>query len=291
MRIVITGVHGQLGTELQSSLKGDIIPLGHDRLDITDAAQVEAVLTTEKPEIIINTAAYNFVDRAEEEPETAYRVNALGPQILARCCESRGISLLHFSTDYVFSGGLKDANGGEFRDSPYLETDSPEPLSAYAVSKLDGEKLVRSLCSRHFVIRTCGLYGRTRQPGTGNFVETMLRLGSERDELSVVHDQRCTPTSCADLAEAVGKLIETEAYGLYHVTNAGSMTWYEFAVEIFRLAEIRVKVQPITSEQFGAKARRPAYSVLDNSKLTKTIGKELPAWQDALKRYLEQRET
>ena len=119
----------------------------------------------------------------------------------------------------------------------------------------------------------------------------MLRVGSERDELSVVNDQRCTPTSCADLAEAVRKLIETEAYGLYHVTNAGSMTWYEFAVEIFRLAEIRVKIQPITSEQFGAKARRPAYSVLDNSKLTKTIGKELPAWQDALKRYLEQRET
>jgi dTDP-4-dehydrorhamnose reductase len=291
MRIVLTGAHGQLGTQLQHALQGDVIPLSHDQLDIINAETVETVLASKKPDLVINTAAYNLVDRAEEQPQVAYMHNALGPRNLAIYCEKREIPLLHFSSDYVFSGIEGDPGNEKQRERPYLETDLPGPKSAYAVSKLAGEDLVRTLCKRHFVIRTCGLYGKTRQQGTGNFVETMLRLGTERDELTVVNDQCCTPTSCADLADVVVTLIETEAFGMYHATNAGSMTWYEFAVEIFRMAGIEVPVQPISSEQFGAAARRPVYSVLDTTKLSTVLGKELPNWQDALDRYLKQRDT
>ena len=291
MRIALTGADGQLGTQLQHTLKGDVIPLGHDQLDISDAETVETVLASEKPDLVINAAAYNLVDSAEEEPQVAYRHNALGPRNLALSCEKREIPLLHFSSDYVFSGREGETGKEVQRERPYLETDRPSPESAYAVSKLAGEFFVRTLCSRHFVLRTCGLYGRTRQQGTGNFVETMLRLGTERDELTIVNDQCCTPTFCSDLADAVVTLIETEAFGLYHATNAGSMTWYEFAVEIFRLSGIDVPVRPISSEQFGASACRPIYSVLNNAKLSSVIGRELPPWQDALDRYLRQRDT
>jgi len=291
MRIALTGADGQLSTQLQHTLRGDVIPLGHDQLDISDAETVETVLASHKPDFVINAAAYNLVDSAEEEPQVAYLHNALGPRNLALYCEKYEIPLLHFSTDYVFSGWEGDFGNEVSRERPYLETDLPNPKSAYAVSKLAGEDFVRSLCKRHFVVRTCGLFGKTRQQGTGNFVETMLRLGTERDELTIVNDQRCTPTSCSDLADAVVALIETEAFGLYHATNAGSTTWYEFAVEIFRLAGIDVPVRPISSEQFGAAARRPVYSVLDNAKLSSVIGKELPDWQAALDRYLRQRGT
>jgi dTDP-4-dehydrorhamnose reductase len=291
MRIALTGAHGQLGTQLQHTLKGDVIPLGHDRLDISNAETIETVLASENPDLVINAAAYNFVDRAEDEPQVAYRHNALGPRNLALYCEKHEIPLLHFSTDYVFSGRERDTGKEVQQERPYLESDLPGPKSAYAVSKLAGEYFVRTLCRRHFVLRTCGLYGRTRQQGTGNFVETMLRLGSECDELTIVNDQCCTPTSCSDLADAVQALIETDAFGMYHATNAGSITWYEFAVEIFRLTGIDVPIRPISSEQFGAAARRPIYSVLDNAKLSSVIGKKLPDWQDALDRYLKQRET
>ena len=291
MRIALTGAHGQLGTQLQHTLHGDVIPLGHDQLDISDAETVETVLASQHPDLVINAAAYNFVDRAEEEPQIAYRHNAIGPRNLALFCENRNIPLLHFSTDYVFSGRERDPENEKQRERPYLETDLPGPESAYAVSKLAGEYFVCNLCRRHYVVRTCGLYGRTRQQGTGNFVETMLRLGTERDELTIVNDQCCTPTSCSDLADAVQALIETEAFGLYHATNASSMTWYAFALEIFRLAGIDVPVRPISSRQFGATARRPVYSVLDNAKLSSVLGKKLPDWQDALDRYLKQRET
>lgn len=291
MHIAITGAYGQLGTELQHALKGTITPLGRDRLDISEATDVNTVLANLNPDLVINTAAYNLVDRAEEEPAAAILGNATGPKNLALFCESRKIPLLHFSSDYVFSGWETNNEQKTPHTTPYLETDTPDTLSAYASSKLEGEQLVSMLCSRHFVVRTCGLYGTTKQPGTGNFVETMLRLGAERDELGIVNDQRCTPTSCTDLAKAVAALIETEAWGLYHATNAGNMTWYEFAIEIFRQADISINVKPITSEKFGAKATRPTYSVLDNSKLTSIINTELPPWQDALTRYLEQRQS
>ncbi|MSR57034.1 MAG: dTDP-4-dehydrorhamnose reductase [Planctomycetaceae bacterium] len=279
MRIALLGAHGQLGTALSDSLSADVVPFTSADVDVADAARVAAALDECGADLVINASAYNFVDKAEDEPDRAYAVNALGPRNLAAWCSRRAAPLLHVSSDYVF--GLDAA-----RQTPYLETDLPGPLGAYAVSKLAGEAFVRSLCSRHYVVRTCGLYGEARSPGKGNFVKTMLRLGNERGAVSVVDDQSCTPTSAVDLARAIARLIETDQYGLYHATNSGATTWCKLAVEVFRLAKLNVEVRPITTAEYPTKARRPAYSVVDSSKLAFVIGEPLPEWQDALAEYV-----
>ena len=279
MATVVIGARGQLGTDLLRLLGSDGIPPSHDELDITRIDHVRDALRSLRPERVINAAAYNLVDRAEDEPAVAFAVNALGPRHLALVCAELDVPLVHVSTDHGF--GL-DA---EHR-TPYVETDPPGPLSAYATSKLTGEYFVRSLCPRHFVVRTCGLYGTPSARGKGNFVQTMLRLGREKGRVSVVDDQFCTPTSTANLARAIIGLAATDAYGLYHATNAGETTWCRFAREIYRLAGMEVEVTAITTAEFGAKARRPAYSVLDCTKLTRTIDWSLPAWEQALAAYL-----
>lgn len=281
MRVAVIGARGQLGSDLVPLL-GTCDALGHDDIELTDPASVDAALSARHPTHVINCAAYNLVDRAEDEPEAAFRVNAFGTRNLARWCASRDVSLMHISTDYVF--GL-DTNHGQ----PWSETDSPGPVSVYGSSKLVGETFVRATCPRHVVVRTCGLYGQHAARGKGNFVETMLRLGKERPELKIVADQRCTPTSTADLAGALVQLLKTGAAGVFHATNSGDCSWFEFATEIFRLENLPVKVIPVTAASYGAKARRPDFSVLDGSKLATTIGKPLPAWQDAVARYLQQR--
>lgn len=279
-RTVIIGAQGQLGSELARRLAGgDVAALSRAELDITDAQAVYTVLDRLQPQCVINAAAYNLVDRAEDEPERALAVNALGPRNLALWCAAQNARLVHVSTDYVF--GL-DAE----RQTPYREDDCPGPLSAYAVSKLAGEQIVRASCPRHLVVRTCGLYGHNPTQQKGNFFSTMLRLGRERGEVRVVDDQRCTPTWVPDLADAMLRLIERDATGLYHVTNAGSATWREFAEEIFRLAGLAVRVTPITSEQFGAKARRPAYSVLDCGRVEQALGRPMPDWHESLARHI-----
>ena len=284
MRIALIGARGQLGHELSSLLRDDLTPLGHQEIELTDGASVEETLTRCDPGFVINAAAYNFVDRAEDEPDVAFAVNALGPRHLGQFCGPRDIPFLHVSSDYVFG---KETS----KSTPYVETDTPAPISAYGVSKLAGEWFVQSLCRRHFVVRTCGLYGlaAAQGAGKGNFVETMLRLGSERDEVKVVDDQFCTPTSAADSARAIAALIETEAYGLYHATNSGNTTWCGFAREIFRVSNKQVKVTAISTSQFRAKARRPYFSVLDNQKISGVIGGQLPHWKDALDAYLANR--
>ena len=288
MRIVLIGARGQLGTDLLPRLqeRHDVVPLGHMDIELTDASAAERVLGNAEPDFVINAAAYNFVDQAEDEPDVAFAVNGLGPRNLALFCGGRDIPLLHISSDHVFG---QDAD----RTTPYLETDCPGPVSAYAVSKLAGEYFVRGLCQRHFVVRTCGLYGHAALDGggKGNFVETMFRLGTEKDSLRIVDDQCCTPTATSDLARAIALLIETQSYGLYHATNGGSTTWCGLAREIFRIADIDVAVTPITSEEFDAKARRPHYSVLDTTRLTTTIEAEFPDWQAALKTYIDGRST
>ena len=281
MTIALIGAAGQLGTELPSSLSGDVALLTHGEIELTDASSVESKLAAIRPRLVINAAAYNLVDRAEEEPELAYAVNALGPRNLARFCAAGDVALLHVSTDFVF--GLESP-----RDRPYSEDDVPGPLSAYATSKLAGEHFVRALCRRHYVVRTCGLYGPN--PRHGNFVETMLRLAKDGRKLRVVDDQRCTPTSARDLAQAICRLVETEAYGLYHAANSGETTWYGFAAEIFRRRGVDADLAPITSAEYGAPARRPAYSVLDCSKLRKATGFEFQPWQNALADYLQRRD-
>lgn len=278
MRVALIGATGQLGTALQGVLTDDVIPLGHREIEITEPASIHSALSAAGAECVINTAAYNLVDRAEDEPEVAYRVNALGPRHLAQWCARHEVRLVHVSTDYVF--GLED------RSEPYRETDAPGPQSAYAISKLAGEYFVRAECPRHFVVRTCGLYGRAASAGKGNFVETMLRIGRERGAVRVVDDQHCTPTSAVDLAAAIARLIGTEAYGLYHASNAGGTTWCRLAREIFRLSDMSVDVTPISTAEFAAKARRPGYSVLNCERLTQATGFEMPRWEDALARYL-----
>lgn len=285
MRIALIGAAGQLGTDLQSELTSEeVVPLGHSQIELASDTSVADGLTAAAPDLVLNCAAYNLVDKAEDEPHIAYDINALGPRRLAIWCADHDIPLVHFSSDYVF--GLDST-----RTEPYQEDDAPGPQSAYAASKLQGEYFVRSLCPQHFVIRTCGLYGvaGARGAGKGNFIEAMLRLGSERDELGVVNDQRCTPTSTADLAAATARLIRTELFGLYHATNEGDMTWFELASEVFRQADITVTVNPITSEQFGARAARPSYSVLSCQRLANAIDTPLPEWPDAVARYLAAR--
>ncbi|QDU40426.1 dTDP-4-dehydrorhamnose reductase [Maioricimonas rarisocia] len=278
MRAAIIGARGQLGAELTTLLGDDAVPLTHDELEVTDQPAVERTLREVAADIVINAAAWNAVDLAEEKPQDAFAVNALGPRNLAMFCNLADVPLVHISTDYVFGGDRGHT-------APWTEEDVPGPVSAYAVSKLAGEYFVRS-CEQHYVIRTCGLYGRTPKPGYGNFVQTMLRLGHERDELSVVDDQQCTPTSVRDLASAILALLKSDSYGLYHVTNSGSTTWYGFASEIFRQSGIEVQLRPITTAQYGAPAVRPPYSVLDCSKFENATGQQLRPWQEALSEYL-----
>ena len=283
MRTVLIGARGQLGTDLAQVLRGDVVPLGHNEIELTEIESVRAALQAARPDVVVNTAAYNLVDRAEDEPQAAFAVNALGTRNVALVCRELEASLLHVSSDYVF--GLDSG-----RAAPYKEFDLPGPVSAYGLSKLTGEYFARSICPRHYVVRTCGLYGTAGSRGKGNFVETMLRLGSQRHELSVVNDQFCTPTATSELARAIADLIPTERFGLYHATNGGQTTWCDLAREIFRLSGLDVKVLPISSATFGAKARRPPYSVLDCSLLAETIGWELPDWTGALAGYLAQRQ-
>tara|TARA_R110002095_G_scaffold196350_4_gene175214 strand:+ start:408 stop:1265 length:858 start_codon:yes stop_codon:yes gene_type:complete len=284
MRITVIGAQGQLGHDLMSSLSEDgheLTGLTHQQISIEEAASIETALDASVPELVINTAAYNKVDQAESSPEAAFAVNTFGPRNLALYCHQKNIRLMQISSDYVF--GLDAA-----RQSAYSEQDAPGPQSAYGQSKLAGEYFVRALCPQHYVVRTCGLYGKAGKSGNGNFVETMLRLGKERDELSIINDQHCTPTSTRDLATAISHLIQTDRFGLYHATNQGQTTWFEFARTIFDLAGIDVKLNAISTEQYQAAADRPRFSVLDCSQLQAASGFSFPEWQTALKAYLEQ---
>ena len=281
MRVAVIGAKGQLGSDIVARLGAQAIPLAHSGIDISDATSVASALDRERPNAVINCAAYNFVDKAESERDAAMLTNRRGPGLLADYCREHDLKLVHVGTDYVYDGRTGS--------TPWTEEDEPLPISTYASSKYAGEQLVRAHCPRHFVVRTCGLYGRNAMHGKGNFVETMLRLGRERPELKVVGDQRCTPTSTANLASAILDLVKTDEYGLYHATNSGSCSWFQFASEIMRLAGLKATVSSITTAEYGARARRPSYSVLDCSKLERVVGWKMPSWQEALGRYLTER--
>lgn len=283
MKYAVLGAAGQLGRDLCPRLVGEVIPLTRADADLSQRGELRTLLDGLRPDVVINCAAYNLVDRAEDEPDAAFAVNAWAVRELAIGCNELGSLLVHFSTDHVF--GL-DAE----RRTPYVEDDAPGPVSVYGLSKLSGEYLVRVLCPRHFIVRTCGLYGARGRGGKGgNFVETMLRLAGERRSLPVVNDQVCTPTSTVDLASAVVSLLETGTWGLYHVTNAGACSWHEFARTIFALEGLDVDLTAISTAAFGAKARRPAYSVLDAAAYRKLGLPALRPWQEALAAYLAER--
>jgi len=278
MRVAVVGAGGQLGAELVDRLGAQAVPLTHADIEIADRDSVRRALSAAGPDAVVNCAAWNLVDQAEQEPEAAFRVNAVGPRLLAVDCAERAIPLLHVSTDYVF--------GLDTPTRPLRESDLPAPVNVYGASKLAGEHCVRSASPRHLVVRTCGLYGRPGTGSKGNFVRTILKLARERDELRVVNDQRCTPTSACDLAAALVDLLATEASGTFHAVNSGDCTWHELAAATVEQAGLSTRVVPVATAEFPRPARRPAYSVLDCSRLEATIGRPLPPWRDALGRYL-----
>ena len=285
MKVAVTGAKGQLGTDLCRALHSfDVIPFTHADIEIGDMASVREAMVKHKPAVIINTAAYVRVDDCEDKKEKAFQVNALGARNVAVVAQELGAKLVHISTDYVFGGEA------ELRTAPYTEFDTPIPLNIYGKSKLVGENLVRHFCLRHFVIRASALFGVAGSSGKGgNFIETMLRLAKERDELRVVNDQVFSPTYTRDLARKITQLMTTECYGIFHITDGGACSWYQFTTEIFKLAGLKTRVVPITSEQYPQKARRPRYSVLDNYHLRLLGMDDMRPWQEALRDYLEAR--
>ncbi len=282
--MMVIGAGGQLGGNLRRLLPAkDCVALTHADIEITDPKSVSQVFERHQPDVVINTAAFHRVDDCESHEERAFQTNAVAVRGLAQACRASGAVFVHFSTDYVFDG---------VQTEPYLETDRPGPLSVYAASKLAGEYLVAATHPKHFVIRTCGLFGLggSRSKGAGgNFVETMLRAAAQGKSLRVVSDQVVTPTPTADLARKVLELVQTDAYGLYHITAQGSCSWYEFARTIFEFVGVQADLNPVTAEAFGAPARRPRYSVLRNRHLELLGLDDLPPWEDGLQRYLAER--
>ena len=271
MKVLLTGANGQLGRDLAEVLPGwghEVAAVAREGLDIADPVAVDDAVGEYAPELVVNAAAYTNVDGCESEIGLAYAVNALGPRNLAQACERFGCELLHVSTNYVF--------GGE-DDRPYEPFDPPHPISAYGRTKLAGEEYVKHLCNRWYVVRTAGVYGRGH-----NFVRTMLRVGRERDVLKVKDDEFVSPTYARDLAEGIAQIVEDGRYGIYHLTNAGSCSWYEFTREILDLAGIETELVPIPSSEYPLPAARPANGVLSS------LGSpELRHWREALADYLE----
>lgn len=283
MRYAVLGAAGQLGRDLCPRLPGEVVALTRADIDLSRPDAIPAAVAALRADVLINCAAYNFVDKAETERDAAFAVNAWGVHALAQACRAAGTKLVHFSTDYAF--GL-DAS----RRIPFAEDDAAGPVSIYGLSKLAGEYLARAAAPDTLVIRTCGLYGAWGSGGKGgNFVETMLRLAGEGKPIGVVNDQRCTPSYTVDVVDATAALVRDNATGLFHVTNAGSATWFEFADELFRLSGLKPDLRPIASAESGRPARRPAYSVLSTSKLA---SRNIPAprlWSEALAAYLFER--
>jgi dTDP-4-dehydrorhamnose reductase len=286
IKIALIGADGQLGTDIDSYFKGKGIELigliGLKDIDVCDYRMSDDILKRINPELVINTAAFHDVDLCEDEALSAFKVNVIGVKNLAIICREINIPLMHFSTDYIFDGKKKE---------PYVEDDYARPLSLYGISKLAGEQVIQYMLEKYYIIRLSGLYGYTGCVGKGNinFVELMIKLAKKEEAIKVVNDQVLTPTSTRDVAEKLYELIQTGNYGIYHMTNTGSCSWYEFACEIFKLMKLSTSVLPITTEEFGAKARRPKYSVLDNVNLRKIGLADLRNWKEALKDYIESR--
>lgn len=282
MKVLVTGANGQLGTDLCRALNDfQVIPLTHKDIELSDISSVKEAFSEYNPEIVINTAAYVQVDDCETNPDKAFLVNALGAKNIAVVASEFGAKLVHISTDYVFGGKA------EPQATAYTEFDAPAPINIYGKSKLAGEDFVRHLYHRHFIVRTSALFGVAGSSGKGgNFVETMLKLGKEQDELRVVTDRVFSPTYTKDLAEKIAQLMDTEYYGTFHITNKGACSWYEFTVEILRLAGLKTLVIPIPSDQYPQKARRPKFLVLDNYHLRLLGMDDMRTWQEALKDYM-----
>lgn len=275
MKVLITGSNGMLGHDLTDVLndKHELILTTSKTLDITDKEHTVEFIKENKPDIVINSAAYTNVDGCEENQELAFSVNGEGVRNLAIGCREADCPLVHISTDYIFNGK---------NDTPWVEDDEIGPINVYGKSKLEGEEAIQEILDKFFIVRTAWLYGING----GNFPKTMLELAKTHDELTVVYDEVGTPTYTLDLAEAIGKLIETDYYGIYHITNSGSCSWCEFAKYIFEVAEVDVKVTPVTASEFARPAPRPSYSVLNNKRWVDNGFEPLRSYKESIKDYL-----
>lgn len=277
MRVLVTGVKGQLGHDVMNELakRGyEGVGVDVDEMDITDAQKVDEVITAAQVDKVIHCAAYTAVDAAEDNVELCRRVNAEGTENIAKVCKRLDLPMIYLSTDYVFDGE------GE---RPWEPDDERDPLNVYGQTKYEGELAVERNLDKYFIVRIAWVFGVNGK----NFIKTMLNLAQNHDTITVVDDQVGSPTYTYDLARLLVDMIETEKYGRYHATNEGLCTWYEFAKEIFRQAGVDVKVVPVTSEQFQAKAKRPHNSRMNKDKLDAMGFQRLPSWQDALSRYLK----
>lgn len=275
MVVLVTGANGQLGQSLQF-IAGkypeiQFVFCDSAALDITGRNKVRDIFTKYQPHYCINAAAYTAVDKAESEPGKAYSVNVTGAQNIAEACKENNCILIHVSTDFVFDGT---------KNSPYSEEDQPNPTGVYGQTKLDGEKAIQSVFDNYYIIRTSWVYSQF----AGNFMKTMLRLASERDSISVVNDQTGTPTHAVDLATTLVKiiLINTNKFGIYNFSNEGQCSWYDFAQKIFEINNIRINLQAIPTTDFPTPAKRPAYSVLDKTKIKTVFGLEIKNWEEGI---------
>lgn len=276
MKVLVTGVNGQLGHDVVYYLRqNNIEPIEADvdEMDLTSEAQVRSFITQSQPDAIIHCAAYTAVDKAEDESELCHKVNVLGTKYIAQVAHDYDLKMIYISTDYVFSGE---------GDIPFGEFDELNPQNVYGKTKALGEDIVQNLVHKHFIVRISWAFGINGN----NFVKTMIKLGREKDSLNIVNDQIGSPTYTKDVAKLLVKMIVTEKYGLYHATNLGYCSWYDFAKEIFRLSDIKVEVNPVDSSSFITKAVRPKNSRLSRSQLSKNGFDLLPSWQDALARYI-----
>lgn len=279
MKVLVTGVYGQLGYDVVKELEKrghTAIGTDVDNMDITDAAAVRSVLTEANPDVVIHCAAYTAVDAAEDNIDLCRRINAEGTANIARVCKALDCKMIYISTDYVFDG-----EGTHF----WQPDDLRNPLNVYGQTKCEGELAVESLLTKYYIVRIAWVFGINGK----NFIKTMLNLGKTRDKLTVVCDQVGSPTYTFDLARLLVDMAETDKYGRYHATNEGLCSWYEFACEIFKQAGYdHVTVSPVSSDQYPAKAKRPFNSRMSKDKLTENGFDRLPIWQDALQRYLKE---
>lgn len=321
-KILVTGANGQLGFKIRQLLSKDydLILTDIDTLDITDQNTIDNFIKERKPDFIIHAAAYTQVDKAEDDPVLCNKINIDGTKNIAKAAKKHSSTLIYISTDYVFDGkggtqglGLRTQGSPTTQDprpKPYTETDTPNPLSVYGKSKLAGEKAVQKICKKYYIIRTSWLFGQLPESHPcSNFVETMLRLASEKNELKIVNDQIGSPTYTYDLVNVIDKIIRSQdlglrtqestnnprpktqalspvPFGIYHFSGNSKCSWYDFAKEIFKITKNNIELKPIVSSSFPQKAKRPSYSYLSKNRIEQTLNIKVRTWQEMLKSYL-----
>ncbi len=282
-RVLLLGGSGQLGGEIRRAWTGlDLVSPRHADLDITDTGSVADAIQRHAPDALVNCAAFHNVERCEAEPQNAFDANALAVNVMAEACARSGVLFMTLSTDYVFDGE---------RERPYTEAEQPNPINAYGISKYAGELLVSRLQSAAYIVRTCGVYAKRASTSKGHtFIDRIITQARSGERLRVVRDQTVSPTYAAHLAHELLSLLQSGApYGLYHIVNEGSVTWYDYASEALRIAGIDQPIEPVSYADWPSTVRRPAYSALDNAKLH-AMGMTMPSWRDGIAAYMRERD-